>query len=173
MSNALHPAYVGLGSNLDDPAAQVEAALDSLKALPETHLVARSRLYLNPPMGPQDQPDYINAVAALSTRLAAHDLLAALQQLERDQGRVREGRRWGPRVIDLDLLVYADAVIDAEGLRVPHPGLSERPFVLAPLAEIAPQLQIPGLGSVTDLLAAVDTSGLVALGGPCVPAARP
>ncbi|MEQ8232075.1 MAG: 2-amino-4-hydroxy-6-hydroxymethyldihydropteridine diphosphokinase [Gammaproteobacteria bacterium] len=160
---ATRRAYIGLGSNLDDPAAQVRHALRALDDLPGTRRVAASRLYRNPPMGPQDQPDYVNAVAALDTSLAAEALLSELQGLERAQGRVRGGQRWGPRRIDLDLLVYDTARIDRPGLAVPHPGIAERAFVLVPLAEIAPALDIPGHGPIVDLLARVDAHAVVAL----------
>ncbi|MEQ8661078.1 MAG: 2-amino-4-hydroxy-6-hydroxymethyldihydropteridine diphosphokinase [Gammaproteobacteria bacterium] len=160
---APRPAYVGLGSNLDDPAAQVRKALDALACLPGTRRVAASRLYRNPPMGPQDQPDYVNAVAALETTLDADTLLAELQGIERAQGRVRGAERWGPRRIDLDLLVYDTARIARAGLNVPHPGVAERAFVLVPLAEIAPALEIPGVGQVACLLAHIDTRAVVPL----------
>ncbi|MCB1745949.1 MAG: 2-amino-4-hydroxy-6-hydroxymethyldihydropteridine diphosphokinase [Gammaproteobacteria bacterium] len=163
MSAPTRRAFVGLGSNLDDPAGQVRRAFTALAALPGTSLAARSRLYRNPPMGPQDQPDYVNAVAALDTTFTAEALLDALQGVERAHGRVRDGTRWGPRTLDLDLLVYADAVIATAGLHVPHPGIAERAFVLVPLAEIAPRLDIPGLGAVADLLEAVDRTSVVPL----------
>jgi 2-amino-4-hydroxy-6-hydroxymethyldihydropteridine diphosphokinase len=160
-----HPrrAYVGLGSNLDDPAGQVRRALAALAELPDTRLAARSRLYRNPPMGPQDQPDYVNAVCALDTALAAATLLEALHGVERAHGRVRDGRRWGPRTLDLDLLVYDTAEIATPGLQVPHPDIAERAFVLVPLAEIAPALDVPGLGLVTALLEHVDRTSVVPL----------
>jgi 2-amino-4-hydroxy-6-hydroxymethyldihydropteridine diphosphokinase len=161
--NGARIAYIGLGSNLDDPVAQILRALDSLHALPMTRVVSRSRLYRNPPLGPPDQPDYVNAVAAVSTGLDAADLLSAVQSIEREQGRTRDGVRWGPRTLDLDILVYADAQIDQDGLRVPHAGIAERPFVLVPLAEIAPELHVPGLGPIAALLSAIDCSGLVAV----------
>lgn len=157
------PAYIGLGSNLDDPAAQIRKALGALECLPGTRCVAASRLYRNPPMGPQDQPDYVNAVAALETNLNADELLAALQGIERAQGRVRAAQRWGPRRIDLDLLVYGTARIARPGLHVPHPGIAERAFVLVPLAEIAPTLHVPGFGALQDLLARTDIEAVVAL----------
>jgi 2-amino-4-hydroxy-6-hydroxymethyldihydropteridine diphosphokinase len=144
-------AYIGIGSNLDDPAAQVGRACEALAGLPRTDLVACSALYRSAPMGPPDQPDYVNAVAALATGLEPLSLLDALQAVENRHGRVR-GRRWGERVIDLDLLVYGDARIDAPRLRVPHPGLAQRAFVLVPLAEIAPDLVVPGVGRVRDLV---------------------
>jgi 2-amino-4-hydroxy-6-hydroxymethyldihydropteridine diphosphokinase len=157
---SLASAYVGLGSNLDDPGAQVERALDELAGLPQTCLQARSALYRSPPMGPPDQPYYINAVAALSTTLEAEPLLAELLALERAHGRRRNGQRWGPRTLDLDLLVYGEARIDVPGLRVPHPGIAERSFVIYPLAEVAPGLVVPGLGAVTELCARCPSDGL-------------
>lgn len=153
-------AAVGLGSNLNDPVAQVRGALAALAALPDSELLAASSLYRNPPMGPQDQPDYVNAAALLRTRLTAQALLQELQALERRQGRVRE-RRWGPRTIDLDLLLWGGATINEPGLIVPHPGLHERPFVLYPLAEIAPGLHVPGRGRVDALAAACSAASLV------------
>ncbi len=153
-------AAVGLGSNLNDPVAQVSGALAALAALPDSELLVASSLYRNPPMGPQDQPDYVNAAALLRTRLTAQALLQELQALERRQGRVRE-RRWGPRTIDLDLLLWGDATINEPGLIVPHPGLHERPFVLYPLAEIAPGLHVPGRGRVDALAAACSAASLV------------
>ena len=154
-------AYVGLGSNLDNPAAQIAAAIDMLAALPDATLRAVSSFYRNPPMGPQDQPDYVNAVVALDTRLTPRALLDAMQAIERAQGRDRSGLRWGPRTIDLDLLVYGDTVLDEDHLQVPHPGIAERAFVLVPLAEIAPQISIPGHGLLSTLLAAVDRVSVV------------
>ena len=154
-------AYLGLGSNLDDPAAQVGQALAALARLPDSRLVAVSSLYRNPPMGPQDQPDYVNAVAALETRLAPRALLDAMQAIEREQGRDRRGQRWGPRTIDLDLLVYGEQVIAEHHLHVPHPGIAERAFVLVPLAEIAPEVVIPGLPPLATLLARVDRASVV------------
>jgi 2-amino-4-hydroxy-6-hydroxymethyldihydropteridine diphosphokinase len=125
-------AYIGLGSNLQQPIQQVKQALLHLAELPQTHLLNASPLYRSAPLGPADQPDYINAVAALATRLSPLALLDALQTIERQQGRVREGERWGPRTLDLDLLLYAEQKIQNDRLRVPHPGLGERNFVLYP-----------------------------------------
>ncbi len=149
-------AYVALGSNLEQPRVQVSEALKELALLPETRVTARSSLYRTRPLGPAGQPDYINAVAALSTRLAAESLLDALQGLEQRHGRLRTGERWGPRTLDLDLLLYADRRISTARLQVPHPRMGERAFVLVPLAEIAPQdLLIPDQGLLRDLLAHV------------------
>jgi 2-amino-4-hydroxy-6-hydroxymethyldihydropteridine diphosphokinase len=138
-------AFVGLGSNLDEPIRQVRAALRRLEAVEATRVVACSSLYRSAPFGPVKQPDFVNAVVAIETSLAPRRLLEALQAIERDIGR-EIGERWGPRRIDLDLLVYGDDVIDEPGLTVPHPGIAERNFVLLPLGEIAPDLVVPGLG---------------------------
>ncbi|MEO0421492.1 MAG: 2-amino-4-hydroxy-6-hydroxymethyldihydropteridine diphosphokinase [Pseudomonadota bacterium] len=157
------PAYVGLGSNLEEPVAQLERAFDALASLPSTHLIRRSALWRSAPMGPPDQPDYVNAAAGLLTQLAAHVLLGELQRIEHAQGRRRDGQRWGPRTLDLDLLVFAAERHESETLTVPHPGIAERSFVLAPLAQVAPGLTVPGVGSVTGLLAAVDCGDIVPL----------
>ena len=154
----LVPAYVALGSNLDDPRAQVERAFNALAELPGTRLVLRSSLYASRPLGPVEQPDFVNAVAGLLTALDPVALLAALKDLEARLGRARPVVRWGPRRIDLDLLVHGTERSDTDALKLPHPGLAERAFVLVPLAEIAPDLVVPGLGRVRDLLARTDTA---------------
>lgn len=146
-------AYVGLGANLDEPIAHVSRAFDELAAFPRTRVTARSPLYKSAPLGPQDQPDYINAVAALVTSLAPLELLAALRGIEVLHGRRRDGAHWGPRTLDLDLLLYGDLVFDTPELALPHPGLHERSFVLYPLADIAPTLVIPGWGRLRELCA--------------------
>ena len=156
-------AYIGLGSNLDDPAAQVRRALDLLVSLPGSRLYSHSSLYRSAPLGPADQPDYVNAVAALDTDLDAHALLHELQAIETEQGRVRGDQRWGPRTLDLDLLLYGDAVINDAELTVPHPGLPVRAFVLYPLMEIAPDLMVPGRGSLQELVARCPRDGLARL----------
>ena len=154
-------ACIGIGSNLDDPVAQVRQALVALETIDGTRLIAASSLYRNPPMGPIDQPDYVNAVATLLTTLSPRDLLAELQDLEHRQGRVRQGRdRWGPRRLDLDILTYGNRTVTEPALQIPHPGISERNFVLFPLFEIAPQLDIPGLGLVANLVLEADASTL-------------
>ncbi len=157
---AWRPAYVALGSNLSDPARQVTAAFDALAGLPESRLIARSSLWRSRPMGPQDQPDFVNAVAGLLTTAGPQALLASLQAIERRLGKSAAAVRWGPRVIDLDLLVYGDLSIDEDGLVLPHPGLHQRNFVLYPLAEIAAELQVPGLARVRRLLAGVPAAGI-------------
>lgn len=145
------PAYVGLGSNLDGPARQLEDAFGELDEIPETRLIRRSALYRSAPFGGVEQPDFVNAAAALLTLLPPHALLRELQRLETARGRERGGVRWGPRILDLDLLVYSDQTIDDPDLTVPHPGIGERNFVLLPLGEIAPDLIIPGLGRVATI----------------------
>lgn len=132
---------------------QVERAFVALDALPGTSLVRRSGLYLTPPWGFVEQPDFINAVAELETVRKPLDLLQDLQAIEKAQGRERSGLRWGPRTLDLDLLLYDQRQIDDGSLQLPHPRLGQRPFVLLPLAEIAPELEVPGLGRVRELLA--------------------
>jgi 2-amino-4-hydroxy-6-hydroxymethyldihydropteridine diphosphokinase len=155
------PACVGIGSNLDNPVAQVRQAIAALEKIDATRLIAASSLYRNPPMGPIEQPDYINAAATLLTRLAPRDLLARLQDLERRQGREQKSRqRWGPRRLDLDILTYGHRTISEQTLQIPHPGISERNFVLLPLLEIVPQLHIPNLGLVRKLVLGVDASTL-------------
>ena len=145
------PAYVGLGSNLQLPARQVEDALDLLGNLPDSRLVSASSLYRSTAFGGVEQPDFVNAVAAMLTKLSPAVFLAELQKVEQRQGRERDGTRWGPRVLDLDLLVYSDVVVSESGLTIPHPGIAERNFVLLALGEIAPDLVIPGLGRVASL----------------------
>jgi len=153
-------AYIGIGSNLNDPVAQVRQAISALQALPETRLVATSSLYSGTPMGPVDQPDYVNAVAGVDTRLSAGELLQALNRIEDLQGRVRQGERWGPRTLDLDLLLYGDSTIAVPGLSVPHPGMHTRDFVVVPLAEIAGDLEIPGRGQLLALAGACENHSL-------------
>ena len=152
-------AYIGIGSNLDDPERQVRAAIDALMRLPRTRFGRASRLYRTAPWGNADQPAFVNAAAALWTALPPRELLDALLAIERTRGRERAGERWGPRVIDLDILVYGDARIDEPGLHVPHPHSGERAFVLLPLADLDPELEIPGLGPVRALLEHVDATG--------------
>jgi 2-amino-4-hydroxy-6-hydroxymethyldihydropteridine diphosphokinase len=156
-------AYIGIGSNLDDPERQVRAAIHALMHLPRSTFVRASRLYRTAPWGKADQPAFVNAAVAVSTEMAPRELLAALLAIERARGRERDGERWGPRVIDLDILVYGDARIDEPGLHVPHPRLVERAFVLLPLADLDPDLEVPGLGPVRDLLERVDATGCSAL----------
>lgn len=158
-------AFVGLGGNVGDGAAIVREAMSALDALPGTHLLRASRLYRTPAWGGVEQPDFVNAAAALETTLDARALLDALLAVERGFGRDRrEGQtRWGPRTLDLDLLLFGSATIDEPGLRVPHPHLHERAFALVPLAEIAPEAVIPGHGTVRSALAGVVDDRIEAL----------
>ena len=154
-------AFVGLGSNLDQPERQVRQALLELDGLAGSRLIGHSPLYGSSPVGPPGQPNYVNAVARLETSLDAHALLDALQAIEFSHGRVRGGERWGPRPLDLDLLLFAERVIRTPRLSVPHPGLGQREFVLYPLLEIAgPDLEIPGHGPLGPLAAACARGGL-------------
>jgi len=154
------PAYVALGSNLDDPSAQIARAFEALGSVRDTRLVLRSSLYRSPPLGPVVQPDFVNAVAGMLTTIAPREFLAELKSIEQRLGRARPVLRWGPRNIDLDLLVHGTAQMEEPGLTVPHPGIAERAFVLMPLAEIAPDLVVPGLGRVRTLAAVLPTTSL-------------
>ncbi len=144
-------AAIGLGSNLGNPATQLDTALTHLAAHPAIELDAVSSYYRSAPQGDAEQPDYINACALIHTALDPHTLLDVLQAIEGDLGKIKRGH-WQAREIDLDLLTYGHAVIQSERLTVPHPWLHRRDFVLVPLAEIAPDLQVPGHGRVADLL---------------------
>ena len=157
-------AAIGLGANLGDAAATLREAIAELARLPRTELLRASRLYRTPAWGVTEQPDFINAVALVETTLPPRDLLDALLAIERSFGRTRlDGERWGPRTLDLDLLLHGDATIDEPGLRVPHPHLHERAFALLPLAEIAPESEIPGIGMVGKLAAGMAVDGIEAL----------
>jgi 2-amino-4-hydroxy-6-hydroxymethyldihydropteridine diphosphokinase len=162
MNPLWRPAYVGIGSNLNHPAARVHEAFGHLEALSSTGWMLRSRLYCTRPMGPQDQPEFVNAAAGLLTQLTARELLAALLGIEKSMGRNRQ-ERWGPRVIDLDLIWMPGEIIDEPGLTLPHPGVSTRNFVLYPLADIAPSLAIPGHGRVSELLRRAGDDGISVL----------
>ena len=159
MSALWRPAYIALGSNLDGPREQVLAACERIGRLPATRIEVRSRLYSTRPMGPQDQPDFINAAVGVLTQLEPEALLDALLEIERQMGRVRR-EPWGPRVIDLDLVWMIGAVIREPGLTLPHPGVSSRNFVLYPLSDIAPTLDIPGHGRVLQLKARAAAEGI-------------
>lgn len=162
----LETVYVALGSNLLDPQCQLRAGVEALARLPQTQLLACSSFYASAPVGYADQPDFVNAVAAISTGLQPRELLDALLAIERAQGRVREAPYVvnGPRTLDLDIALYGERVIHEPGLSIPHPRMAERAFVLAPLAEIAPDAVVPGAGRVRDLLAGVDVSSVRMLG---------
>ena len=163
-------AFIGLGSNLEDPESQLRRAMQALDNLPASSVQALSSLYRSAPMGPQDQPDYINAVVQLKTGLSPEGLLDRLQGVEQAHGRTR-GQHWGPRTLDLDILLYDGEVIATERLQVPHPGLALRNFVLYPLAEIDEGLVVPGLGSVQSLLEQCPRAGLLRLQEAALPAA--
>ncbi|WP_236198887.1 2-amino-4-hydroxy-6-hydroxymethyldihydropteridine diphosphokinase [Pseudomonas pseudonitroreducens] len=152
--------YIGLGSNLAEPRQQLEAALKALAQVPATKVAAVSPLYASDPLGPPDQPCYVNAVAALDTDLEPLALLDALQAIELEQGRVRKDERWGPRTLDLDILLFGERVIDEPRLSVPHYHMHARAFVLYPLADLAPHLRFPDGRSLPELLAACPFSGL-------------
>jgi 2-amino-4-hydroxy-6-hydroxymethyldihydropteridine diphosphokinase len=152
--------FIAVGSNLGDPVSQANVAIDALKQLPKSQFVQTSSLYSSTPMGPQDQPDYINAVVELTTKLTPLELLDCTQRIELEQGRVRKEERWGPRTLDLDILLYGNEVMDSERLTVPHYGMKEREFVLYPLAEIAPNLTLPCGTRLDDLLKVVAQNGL-------------
>tara|TARA_R110001583_G_scaffold10889_11_gene49908 strand:+ start:9153 stop:9635 length:483 start_codon:yes stop_codon:yes gene_type:complete len=158
-------SYIGIGSNQAQPIQQAKQALTALNNIKETTLVTCSSLYHSAPMGPQDQPDYINAVAKLETTLSALELLDALQTIEQEQGRERKENRWGPRTLDLDILLYDDKIIDNDRLTIPHYGMKVREFVLYPLFEIAPTLQMPDGISLIDILKHCDKNGLTAITG--------
>lgn len=154
-------AFVALGGNLGDTREYLHHALEVLSRLPQTRLLAQSRFYRTPPWGVVDQPPFLNAVAELDTTLHPHALLDALLQIEQAAGRVRTAERWGPRTLDLDLLHVDGVILHDTRLTLPHPRIAERAFVLLPLAEIAPALDLPGQGNVASLLAAIDTRGCI------------
>ena len=155
-------AYIALGANLEDPVVQVRAGLAALATLPDTQLLMQSSLYRTAPVGYADQPDFINAVAAVDTELSPRELLDALLAIELNHGRVRQFAN-APRTLDLDVLLYDDVEVNESGLTIPHPRMHERAFVLAPLAEIAPLCEIPGHGRVSELLRSLDPQGVTRL----------
>ncbi|MCW8964820.1 MAG: 2-amino-4-hydroxy-6-hydroxymethyldihydropteridine diphosphokinase [Gammaproteobacteria bacterium] len=152
--------YIGLGSNLNDPQQQIESALLALQAVAIDSTMTVSARYITQPVGPQDQPDFVNAVAGFHTHLSADELLDRLFEIEDAQQRQRGAEQWGPRTLDLDLLLYGDEMTSTDRLQIPHPRIHERAFVLQPLSDIAPELQIPGQGTVSGLLASCDLSGI-------------
>lgn len=154
------PAYVALGSNLDEPAQQVRRALIELSRLPNTQLVCHSSLYQSQPMGPQAQPLFVNAVAALLTHFDAQQLLSELQRIETSMGRQVSRERWGPRIIDLDLLMFGELRCTEPNLQLPHPGMLLRNFVMLPLAEIAPHLAVANGSSAAVIAQKLGVDGL-------------
>ena len=159
-------AYIGIGSNLNSPIKQVKKAIVNLVILPEITILNSSSFYQSRPVGPQDQPDYINAVVALETRLSPEALLKALQSLEESQGRKRSGIRWGARTIDLDILLYGKDIIQTKALSIPHPQLKVREFIIYPLCEIAPNLILPTGDSVLSLKELCSAKGIKKLVNP-------
>lgn len=157
-----HQAFIGIGSNLNQPVEQVFTAFESLKHLPESEWMTASSLYASKPQGPQDQPDFVNAVVQIRTRLSPLALLDELQSLEQSQGKVKK-RHWGERLIDLDVLLYDDEVIEHERLLVPHPYLTQRDFVLLPLQEIAPDLVLPDGKKIPGLVDSLSETFVVPL----------
>lgn len=163
MLSDLNIAFIGIGSNLRDPQAQVRSAIKAIAQAADISLECSSSLYSSPPMGPPDQPNYVNAVAKIETPLASLDLLEILQRIERDHGRIRNTIRWGPRTLDLDILLFGMESVSTQRLQIPHPGLTERSFVIIPLAEIAPQLILPNGVCVSDLVVQMQDQTLARL----------
>jgi len=153
--------YIALGSNLAKPVDQVNCALEALAHMPRTKLVVCSAFYRSKPLGPQNQPDFLNAVVALDTELPPEELLDCTQAIEQNQGRVRKLERWGPRTLDLDMLLYGDRVINTERLTVPHYDMKNREFMLYPLADLAPDLVFPDGETLQSVLARVPLNGLM------------
>ncbi|ELY3541835.1 2-amino-4-hydroxy-6-hydroxymethyldihydropteridine diphosphokinase [Cronobacter turicensis] len=153
-------AFIALGSNLAEPLSQVNNALAALARIPHSRIVATSSFYRTPPLGPQDQPDYLNAAVALETTLSAEALLDNTQRIELEQGRVRKAERWGPRTLDLDIMLFGDATINTERLTVPHYDMKNRAFMLLPLSEIAPALRFPDGERLADMLERLDCSAI-------------
>jgi 2-amino-4-hydroxy-6-hydroxymethyldihydropteridine diphosphokinase len=156
----MNAVYLGLGSNLATPEQQLQCAITSLAALADSELVCCSSFYASRPMGPQDQPDYVNAVALINTTLTPRQLLAETQAIEQQQGRVRKANQWGPRTLDIDILLYGDVSLQSTQLTIPHYGMKQREFVLYPLFEIAPDLVLPSGEKLTELLAKCPLNGL-------------
>jgi 2-amino-4-hydroxy-6-hydroxymethyldihydropteridine diphosphokinase len=162
-NNFITDAYIGIGSNLQNPFLQVASAIEQLSIIDETELHSFSSLYSSRPMGPPDQPPYVNAAAWLKTRQNPHSLLLTLQAIENEHGRTRDGERWGPRTLDLDILVYGNLTLRSQVLTVPHPGIKSREFVLYPLHEVNKNLMIPNLGAIHRLQPRCYANGLTRL----------
>ncbi|RKZ70455.1 MAG: 2-amino-4-hydroxy-6-hydroxymethyldihydropteridine diphosphokinase [Gammaproteobacteria bacterium] len=154
--------YIGLGSNLDDPQSQLKKAIIAMEMVPSTSVAKTSSFYRSKPVGPQDQPNYVNAVVELDTELSASVLLDYLQAIENDQGRERKVK-WGARTLDLDILLFGDEIINDDRLQIPHVEMQNRGFVLLPLNEIFPDCIIPGVGSVSSLLQQDNADDLIKL----------
>ncbi|MDV2857204.1 MULTISPECIES: 2-amino-4-hydroxy-6-hydroxymethyldihydropteridine diphosphokinase [Oceanimonas] len=155
--------YVALGANLNEPLARIRAAQQALSSLADAGSLRHSRLYCSKPMGPADQPDFINGVSVFDTSLSPHDLLDALQAIEQREGRVRKDERWGPRALDLDILLYGEQQINDQRLTVPHYGMKQREFVLYPLADLAPELTLPCGTTLSSLLQQCPLNGMTPL----------
>lgn len=153
-------AYIALGSNQDSPLNQINSALMALTDLPDSQLQLVSSFYRTPPLGPKPQPDYLNAVVALTTGLTPHELLQHLQRIELQQGRVRKGLRWGVRTLDLDIMLFGNQALNTGQLTIPHYDMYNRAFMLLPLLEIAPDLWLPDGRSLRTVLAQLDCSGI-------------
>ncbi|MGD8383793.1 MAG: 2-amino-4-hydroxy-6-hydroxymethyldihydropteridine diphosphokinase [Lysobacterales bacterium] len=158
-------AWLSLGSNLDDPVRQLELALQRLRRAPAIEDLEASSFYRTPPWGDTAQDEFVNAVVRVRTLLSAHELLRLAQSIESEMGRVRSVRRWGPRLIDIDVLLYGGEQYANEDLTIPHPRLHERAFVLLPMTELDPELEIPGRGRLRDLLGRLDSTGIQRMAG--------
>ncbi|PKH01246.1 2-amino-4-hydroxy-6-hydroxymethyldihydropteridine diphosphokinase [Psychromonas sp. MB-3u-54] len=158
-------SYIGVGSNQTDPVKQAKLAIERLRHLTDSVFCDCSSLYHSAPMGPQDQPDYINAVVKIDTQLTAIELLDELQKIELSQGRVRKENRWGPRTLDLDIILYGNEVINNARLTIPHYGMTEREFVLYPLLEIDKELRLPDGKALSQLTADCHKNGLIRISG--------
>lgn len=157
----MNRVYLALGSNLADPLHQVRNALDALNAIPQTQRVAVSSFYRTPPYGPPDQPDYLNAAIALDTQLTPEALLDHTQRIELEQGRVRKAERWGPRTLDLDIMLFGEQVLNTARLTVPHYDMLNRAFMLVPLLELAPQARLPDGRYLADIARQLDCSAIL------------
>ncbi len=153
-------AYIALGSNQASPLEQVASALNAIAAIPQSRVVASSSFYRTPPLGPQDQPDYLNAAVALETELSPEALLDHTQRIELEQGRVRKAERWGPRTLDLDIMLFGDITLSTPRLTVPHYDMKNRAFMLVPLVEIAPDCTFPDGQRVADVLEKLSRVGI-------------
>ncbi|WP_435929125.1 2-amino-4-hydroxy-6-hydroxymethyldihydropteridine diphosphokinase [Dryocola sp. BD613] len=153
-------AYIALGSNQASPLEQVASALNAIAAIPQSRVVATSSFYRTPPLGPQNQPDYLNAAVALETKLSPQALLDHTQRIELEQGRVRKAERWGPRTLDLDIMLFGDLTLSTPRLTVPHYDMKNRAFMLVPLAEIAPDCTFPDGQRVSDVLEKLSRAGI-------------
>jgi 2-amino-4-hydroxy-6-hydroxymethyldihydropteridine diphosphokinase len=155
--------YIGLGANLNQPLETIQKAIGALKLLPDSELIEQSSIYSSKPMGPADQPDYVNAVALLKTTLTPHQLFAQTCQIEQDHGRTRNGEHWGPRTLDLDILLFGDRTIDDTQLTVPHYGLKDREFVVMPMMDINPNLILPCGTDLQSISKQLPLNGLTAI----------